>query len=307
MAKYKTVQQKKGTTKDIMVEGKQLRGTVHTITENGASICEYYVVFKESKPAPTKDTTKPTKDPNKPTVTPNPSKKCQANLSAGSCKGDNKPRLRASWNMSDEGACSVRIGGVEVSTDCSNGNKDIVELNGKPLENGKTYEIVISNSGSCNGAKPASAKAPTCSGNNTGTKTTPSQGATTTQSSKFGTPEIVKATCAGSKDNPQLKIYAYTTPQANEYIIRLRTSEGGSVIKEEKTNKTEITISGIDLDKNYYYSAIAVDNTGKKSGETKVNNDRRIKCTSANYPTQGAASAMDIISDIWAEMTSSNN
>lgn len=289
---------KKGTTKDIMVEGKAQRGTTHTIAEDGTPVCQYYVIFKESKPVPTKDTAKPTK-PDTPRATIDPKKNCKANLSSGSCTADNKPRLRASWSMKDEGkGCSVKIAGVEVSTKCGDDNEDILNLGGKALENGKVYEIVISNGGSCNGTVPTSAKAPSCSG---GSTTNPPGTGTAT---KFGTPEAVKAKCdaSGTQADPKIKVYGYTTPLATSYIVRLRNSEGGTVTKEEKTDKTEIILP-VEIDKNYYYSVIAIDKDGKKSSETKSNNDRRIKCTNANFPLAGAPTALDIISDIWDEIT----
>lgn len=139
----------------------------HTYQVTGNK-CNYSVLAPIKKP---KDPNKPTKDPNKPTPTKTPRKpdepptsgKCEANLSANNCSGDNKPRLRASWDMTDEDkGCSIKIGGVEVSTECTSGNKDITDLNGKALESGKEYEIVISNNGSCKGAEPASAEAPKC-------------------------------------------------------------------------------------------------------------------------------------------------
>jgi outer membrane biosynthesis protein TonB len=101
--------------------------------------CNYSVLKKVEPTKKPKDPNKPTatkkpRDPNEPTTAP----KCEVNLDSENCTGDNKPRLKASWDVGDnDKGCSIKLNGTEISKECQYGNLNIIELGGKDLESEK--------------------------------------------------------------------------------------------------------------------------------------------------------------------------
>lgn len=257
-----------------------------------------------------KDKPKPTKDPKKTpvpgkgtpghtpvsTATPKANEGCEGNLTANSCTADKKPRFNVTWNIKGGSTCSVKVGGVEISKDCSAANKVITDLNGKVLESDKSYDLVISSNGAtCKDRKADTEKTAKCA--TTGGTPTPTQKPGTTNPtptpSKLGPPdgESIKASCKGTQSAPKITVSWNKVTLAKKYIANLRTSQGGSVVKTETTENLSATLEGIRKDQKYFYSVISVDAAGKKSEESKVSSDRTITCTNSNLQTPGSAGA----------------
>jgi fibronectin type 3 domain-containing protein len=219
------------------------------------------------------------------------------------CNVDNKPRLLVSYDLrgGTDGACDVSIDDasqndkrISINSKCTNKSQFAMDsLDGQVLKNNTNYRLVMKNGTTCPDYVAKGQVTTNCSGTGqkdpTPTATSPSPSSGTAKSG-FGTPESVNAKCEGNQDDPKITVSWHKVTDATSYIARLSNTQNGNAIKEETATNTSFTFEGIEKDKTYWYTVIAVDGSGKKSGATS--NTRNIKCTNDNLQPSGVISAI---------------
>ena len=287
---------KKGKTETLKIGTETKRGTVHTITQGGNAICDYYVLLKETKPAPTKGPPKgspqhtPTPGNIKPTNPPNGN--ASVNMNAADCNASNNPRLTANWNLTGgvDGKCSVilSVGSEQwtVDTKCSKKTGFVIDTlpnSRTPLKPDTQYSLKVDNgSGQAKATATITSTTHSCKGSN------PSGG--NGSPSGFGAPETADAKCQGEQDSPQIVVSWALVEGAKSYTVKLSTSQGGNAVKQKDASGNSVTFDEIQKDQRYWYTVTAVDTNGKKSSPTS--NTRNIKCTNADLQPVGVISAV---------------